>query len=67
MRGKFRRFNQLETTHIDMVPMVDCIMVLLIFLMISSAFVSDPAGTTRAARHLPTYGQASTDQPRTAG
>jgi biopolymer transport protein ExbD len=40
--GKFRRFNQLETTHIDMVPMVDCIMVLLIFLMISSAFVSDP-------------------------
>jgi biopolymer transport protein ExbD len=25
-----------------MVPMVDCIMVLLIFLMISSAFVSDP-------------------------
>jgi len=28
--------------HIDMVPMVDCIMVLLIFLMISSAFVNDP-------------------------
>ena len=42
MRGKFRRFNQLETTHIDMVPMVDCIMVLVIFLMVSSAFVSDP-------------------------
>ena len=42
MRGKFRRFNQLETTHIDMVPMVDCIMVLLIFLMISTAFVNDP-------------------------
>lgn len=31
-----------EVTHIDMVPMVDCIMVLVIFLMISSAFVSEP-------------------------
>lgn len=31
-----------ENTHIDMVPMVDCIMVLLIFLMISSAFVQEP-------------------------
>ncbi len=31
-----------DATHIDMVPMVDCIMVLVIFLMISSAFVSDP-------------------------
>jgi biopolymer transport protein ExbD len=29
-------------THIDMVPMVDCVMVLVIFLMISSSFVSDP-------------------------
>jgi biopolymer transport protein ExbD len=38
-RGRSRLF---EATHIDMVPMVDCIMVLLIFLMISSAFVSDP-------------------------
>lgn len=34
--------HRFETTHIDMVPMVDCIMVLVIFLMISSAFVSDP-------------------------
>jgi len=34
--------QRFETTHIDMVPMVDCIMVLVIFLMISSAFVSDP-------------------------
>ncbi|HEY4248793.1 MAG TPA: biopolymer transporter ExbD [Lacunisphaera sp.] len=34
--------NRFESTHIDMVPMVDCIMVLLIFLMISSAFVNDP-------------------------
>ncbi len=31
-----------EVTHIDMVPMVDCIMVLVIFLMISSAFVREP-------------------------
>ena len=42
MNGRHRRPGQLEATHIDMVPMVDCIMVLLIFLMISSAFVSDP-------------------------
>lgn len=34
--------GQFEVTHIDMVPMVDCIMVLVIFLMISSSFVSDP-------------------------
>jgi biopolymer transport protein ExbD len=34
--------HRFETTHIDMVPMVDCIMVLVIFLMISSSFVSDP-------------------------
>jgi biopolymer transport protein ExbD len=31
-----------ENTHIDMTPMVDCIMVLLVFLMVSSAFVQDP-------------------------
>lgn len=42
MIGKGEWSRQLETTHIDMVPMVDCIMVLLIFLMISSAFVNDP-------------------------
>jgi biopolymer transport protein ExbD len=34
-----RRF---ENTHIDMTPMVDCIMVLLVFVMVSSAFVQDP-------------------------
>lgn len=34
-----RRF---EGTHIDMTPMVDCIMVLLIFVMVSSAFIDDP-------------------------
>jgi biopolymer transport protein ExbD len=42
MIGKGRRHGHFETTHIDMVPMVDCIMVLLIFLMISTAFVNDP-------------------------
>jgi len=41
MIGKNNR-GRFEVTHIDMVPMVDCIMVLLIFLMISSAFVNDP-------------------------
>ncbi len=34
--------GRFEVTHIDMVPMVDCIMVLVIFLMVSSAFVNDP-------------------------
>ncbi len=42
MIGKHRSHGHFEATHIDMVPMVDCIMVLLIFLMISSAFVNDP-------------------------
>ncbi|HUG09424.1 MAG TPA: biopolymer transporter ExbD [Opitutaceae bacterium] len=42
MIGKGHGHNRFESTHIDMVPMVDCIMVLVIFLMISSAFVSDP-------------------------
>jgi biopolymer transport protein ExbD len=42
MIERFQRHSRFETTHIDMVPMVDCIMVLLIFLMISSAFVNDP-------------------------
>ena len=42
MIGKGHTHSRFETTHIDMVPMVDCIMVLVIFLMISSAFVSDP-------------------------
>ncbi len=41
MIGKSNR-NRFEVTHIDMVPMVDCIMVLVIFLMVSSAFVNDP-------------------------
>jgi biopolymer transport protein ExbD len=42
MIGKLSGNNRFETTHVDMVPMVDCIMVLLIFLMISTAFVNDP-------------------------
>ena len=42
MIGRSHRQGRFETTHVDMVPMVDCVMVLLIFLMISSAFVSDP-------------------------
>ncbi|HUL52505.1 MAG TPA: biopolymer transporter ExbD [Opitutaceae bacterium] len=42
MIGRMRSQRGFETTHIDMVPMVDCVMVLLIFLMISSAFVNDP-------------------------
>lgn len=42
MIGRMHGQSRFETTHIDMVPMVDCVMVLLIFLMISSAFVNDP-------------------------
>jgi len=42
MIGQNQGHRQFENTHIDMVPMVDCIMVLVIFLMVSSAFISDP-------------------------
>jgi biopolymer transport protein ExbD len=42
MIGRSSNRSRLEATHIDMVPMVDCIMVLVIFLMISSAFINDP-------------------------
>ena len=42
MIGRRHGSGRFEPTHIDMVPMVDCIMVLVIFLMISSAFVNDP-------------------------
>jgi len=42
MIGRHTGHGRFETTHIDMVPMVDCIMVLVIFLMISSVFVNDP-------------------------
>ena len=42
MIGRHRGTHRFESTHIDMVPMVDCIMVLVIFLMVSSSFVNDP-------------------------
>ena len=42
MIGRNQGSGHFETTHVDMVPMVDCIMVLVIFLMISSVFVNDP-------------------------
>lgn len=42
MIGRRPAHTRYEPTHIDMVPMVDCMMVLVIFLMISSAFVNDP-------------------------
>jgi biopolymer transport protein ExbD len=42
MIDRLQARGRLESTHIDMVPMVDCVMVLLIFLMISTAFINDP-------------------------
>lgn len=42
MIGKSDSHRRFETTHIDVVPMVDCMMVLVIFLMISSTFVNEP-------------------------
>lgn len=42
MIGRRQKHQHFEATHIDVVPMVDCMMVLVIFLMISSSFVSDP-------------------------
>jgi biopolymer transport protein ExbD len=38
----FRQGRQHENVHIDVVPMVDCMLVLVIFLMVSSAFVAAP-------------------------
>ena len=42
MLGRNYTQRHYEGAHIDMTPMVDCVLVLLIFLMISSAFVEDP-------------------------
>ena len=42
MLGRSYTQRHYERTHIDMTPMVDCVLVLLIFLMVSSAFVEDP-------------------------
>ncbi len=47
MIGRRHGHSRFETTHVDMVPMVDCVMVLVIFLMISSAFVNDPGVEVR--------------------
>jgi biopolymer transport protein ExbD len=38
-RGQARHY---ESVHIDVVPMVDCMLVLVIFLMVSSVFVAAP-------------------------
>ncbi|HWA84702.1 MAG TPA: biopolymer transporter ExbD [Opitutus sp.] len=42
MLGRSYTQRHYEGAHIDMTPMVDCVLVLLIFLMVSSAFVQDP-------------------------
>jgi biopolymer transport protein ExbD len=42
MLGRNYTQRHYEGAHIDMTPMVDCVLVLLIFLMVSSVFVDDP-------------------------
>jgi biopolymer transport protein ExbD len=42
MLGRSYTQRHYEGVHVDMTPMVDCVLVLLIFLMVSSAFVEDP-------------------------
>ena len=42
MFGGTRGERRHESVHIDMVPMVDCMLVLVIFLVVSSVFVDDP-------------------------
>lgn len=42
MFGNLRRERRHESIHIDVVPMVDCMLVLVIFLVVSSVFVEDP-------------------------
>ena len=37
-----RQGRHYESVHIDVVPMVDCMLVLVIFLMVSSVFVAAP-------------------------
>lgn len=59
MIGRVESSRTHETTHIDMVPMVDCVMVLVIFLMISSAFVNDPGVEVQKPD---VAGTANTDQ-----
>jgi len=42
MSLRSRQGRQHENVHIDVVPMVDCMLVLVIFLMVSSVFVAAP-------------------------
>ncbi len=42
MLGRSYTQRHYEGVHIDMTPMVDCVLVRLIFLMVGSAFVQDP-------------------------
>jgi biopolymer transport protein ExbD len=42
MSMRVRHQARHEGGHIDMTPMVDCVLVLVIFLIISSVFVADP-------------------------
>ena len=42
MSSRQRRERRHESIHIDVVPMVDCMLVLVIFLVVSSVFVEDP-------------------------
>ena len=42
MARRHRPARHYESVHIDVVPMVDCMLVLVIFLMVSSVFVAAP-------------------------
>jgi biopolymer transport protein ExbD len=42
MSRRIQQLSRHEGGHIDMTPMVDCVLVLVIFLIISSVFVADP-------------------------
>jgi biopolymer transport protein ExbD len=42
MSRRHRQARHYESVHIDVVPMVDCMLVLVIFLMVSSVFVAAP-------------------------
>jgi biopolymer transport protein ExbD len=42
MARRNRQARHYESVHIDVVPMVDCMLVLVIFLMVSSVFVATP-------------------------
>ena len=42
MFGSHAKARRHESIHIDVVPMVDCMLVLVIFLVVSSVFIEDP-------------------------